>query len=484
MKSAVENLEPTRAKLTVEVPYEELKSTIEHAYSHISEQINVPGFRRGKVPAPIIDQRVGRAAVLEHAVNDALPGLYRDAVAETKIKPVGQPEVEVTELPALTGAHGGKLVFTAEVDVRPEITLPDLSEVEIVVDSVEVTDEDVEERLTALRERFGTLVGVDRPAADGDFVSIDLSATIDGEEIDSVTGTSYQVGSGTMLEGLDEAIIGLSAGEEATFTSSLVGGEHAGKDATVVVKVASVKERELPEADDDFAELASEFDTLEELREDLRKQISSDKDSNRAVMARDKLMDYLRENLEFPIPQGAVEAEIKAHLEAEGKEPDDPHGEEIREDTERLLRDQFILDTLAEAKEVQVEQNELLEFLLSSAQQYGMDPNEFIQAAGQAGQIQTFAGELARNKSLAVALREVKVVDEAGEAVDLSKFIGSDEADAARQAEAAAAQAAAIAAEGAVESTESSDSAGSPDSAESPDSGDSPESAESAESAD
>ncbi|HLS73220.1 MAG TPA: trigger factor, partial [Actinomycetaceae bacterium] len=401
VKSAVENLEPTRAKLTVEVPLEELKPTIDHAYSHIAEQVNVPGFRRGKVPARIIDQRVGRGAVIEHAVNDALPGLYRDAVAETGIKPLGQPEVDVTETPAITGPLEGQLVFTAEVDVRPEITLPELSEYELTVESLDVTDEDVEQRLEALRERFGTLTGVDRPAADGDFVSLDLTATVDGEEVDSVTGTSYQVGAGTMLEGMDEAITGLSAGETATFTSTLVGGDHAGKDAEVTVTVGSVKERELPEADDEFAELASEFDTIEELRADLREQVAKDKASNRAVAARDQLLEKLRTDIEFPLPQRAIDAEIKAHLEAEGKPEDDPHGEEVREDTEKAMRDQFILDVVAETFDVQVDQNELLEFLLSTSRQYGMDPNEFIQSAGEAGQIPVFGAELARNKALA-----------------------------------------------------------------------------------
>src|SRR5690606_3381498 len=464
--------------------YEELKPSIDHAYSHIAEQVNVPGFRKGKVPPRIIDQRVGRAAVIEHAVNDALPGLYRNAVAETGIKPLGQPEVDVTEVPNITGALGGQLTFTAEVDVRPEIALPDLSGYELTVDSVDVTDEDVEQRLESLRERFGTLVGAERPAAEGDFVSIDLSATVGEEEVDSVTGTSYQVGSGTMLEGLDEAITGLSAGETATFTSTLVGGERAGEEASVTVTVNSVKERELPEADDEFAELASEFDTIEELRADLREQIAKDKNANRAVAARDLLLERLREEVDFPLPKNAVDAEIKAHLQAEGKAEDDPHGEEVREDTEKAMRDQFILDELAETLEVQVGQNELLEFLLSTSRQYGMDPNEFIQSAGQAGQIPIFAGELARNKALAVALRKVTVVDGEGKDVDLSDFIGSDDDDAAAAlAEAAAVADAAEPAAESAESGESADSADSGDSADSADSGDSADSADSAESA-
>lgn len=441
MKSAVENLEATRAKLTVEVSYEELEDNVTQAYKAISQQIQVPGFRKGKVPPAIIDQRVGRGAVIEQAVNDALPGLYRQAVEEVEIRPLGQPEVEVTEVPAVSGPAGGQLVFTAEVDTLPEIELPELSEISVTIDGAEVSEEDIDQKLESLRERFGTLSGVDRAAADGDFVSIDLTATIGGEEVDSVSGTSYQVGAGTLLEGLDEAITGLSAGESTSFTSELAGGDRAGELAEITVTVASVKERELPEVDDDFAQLASEFDTIAELREDLRSAASQEKTAGQASDAREKLLDHLRENVEFDLPSRTVQAEIARHLESEGKDADDPHGEEVREETEKLMREQFILDALAEKLEVAAGQQEVLQFLVTQAQQYGMDPNTFIQTAHEAGQIPAFIGEVTRQKAIAIALRRVTVVDESGADVDLSAFIGSDEAD----AEAAAAAAASLA---------------------------------------
>ncbi|MEE6296373.1 trigger factor [Georgenia wangjunii] len=486
MKSAVENLEPTRVKLTVEVSYDELKPSLDHAYSHIGEQVNVPGFRKGRVPARIIDQRVGRAAVIEHAVNDALPDLYRKAVTEAELKPLGQPEVDVTEIPATSGTPGGQLVFTAEVDIRPEITLPELEGLELTVDPVDVTDEDVDARLDALRERFGSLVGVDRAAADGDFVVIDLTAKIGEEEVDSVSGVSYQIGAGNMLEGLDDALTGLSAGDTTTFTAALAGGERAGEEADITVTATTVKERDLPAVDDEFAQLASEFDTIEELREDLRTQVAKDKASNQAVQARDKMLEHLRDAVDFPVPTRVVDAEIKNHLEAEGKAEDDPHGEEVREETESLLREQFLLDALAEKLEVSVSQNELIQFLLSNAQQYGMDPNEFISSADKAGQIPVFVGELARTKSLAVALRQATVKDTAGAELDLSEFIGSDEQDAAAKvaAEAAVAGSGSAGSADSPDSPDSADSAGSADSADSPDSPDSPESAPSAASAD
>lgn len=471
MKSAVENLDPTRVKLTVEVPYDELEPVMDHAYKSVAEQVNVPGFRKGKVPPRIIDQRVGRGPVIEHAVNDELPNLYRKAVDEADIRPLGQPDINVTEVPNLTGAPGGQLIFTAEVDIRPEVTLPDLAELEVTVDGVEVTDEDVDARLDALRERFATLVGVDRPVADGDFVSLDLVAKVGDEEVDSVSGVSYEVGSGTMLDGLDDAVLGLSAGETTTFTAPLAGGEHAGEEAEVTVTLASVKERDLPAVDDDFAQLASEFDTLEELREDLRRQVHDDKLSNQAVQARDALLAQLRDRIDLPVPAGLVDGEIKRHLEGEGKAEDDPHGEEIREEVTSLAKDQLILDALAERLGVGVTQDELAQFLLTNAQQYGVDPNEFVNAAAQTGQIPAFAGEVARDKALAAALRQVSVKDSSGAELDLSEYIGSDELDVegAVADRAAAEQPSDV--QGAVgdqETPEGDAGPGSPDSAESP----------------
>ncbi|MFF2624059.1 trigger factor [Oerskovia jenensis] len=436
MKSAVETLDPTKVKLTVEVEYDELKPSIDHAYKHIAEQVNVPGFRKGKIPARIIDQRVGRAAVLEHAINDGLSGFYRQAVNETGIRPLGQPDVEVTEVPL---DAEGALHFTATVEVRPEIEIPALDTVKLTVEAAEVSADDIAERLDALRERFGTLVGVDRPAAEGDFVVIDLKAVIGDEEIDSVSGISYQIGSGNMLEGLDEALTGLSAGETTTFKAPLAGGDHEGKESEVTVTATSVKQRDLPEADDEFAELASEFDTIEELKADLREQVASIKTSNQAVEARDALVKYLVENTEIPVPQGAVEAEVHRHLESEGRLEDDAHRAEVVVDATNALKNQILLDTLAEQLEIKVAQNELLDYLVNASRQYGMDPNQFIQSLDQGGQIPAMVGEVARSKSLAVALRQVEVKDSEGNVVDLSEFIGSDEEDAAADAAAAAA---------------------------------------------
>lgn len=446
MKSAVETIDATTVKLTVEVSHQELKPSIDHAYQHIGSQVTIPGFRKGKVPARIIDQRVGRAAVIEHAVNDGMAGFYRQAVSETDLRPMGQPEIEVTAIPALTEADGG-LSFTAQVEVRPEITLPELSTLTVTVDDVNVTDEDVDGRLDALRERFGTLVGVDRPAAEGDYVVLDLKAAIGDEEVDSVSAISYQIGSGNMLEGLDEALTGLSAGETTTFETALAGGDHAGETAQVTVTATSVKVRELPEANDEFAQLASEFDTLEELRADLTAQAARIKASNQAVQARDLLLEQLQEGLEIPVPNGVVEAEIHRHLESEGRLEDAEHRAEVDTQAREALANQILLDTLAEKLAVKVSQNELLEYLVSASRQYGMDPNTFIKTVDEQGQVPAMVAEVGRSKAVAVALRQVNVVDSSGSAVDLSEYIGSDDdeqdavADAQAEVEAALADA-------------------------------------------
>jgi len=421
VKSAVETLNPTRVKLTVEVPFDELKPSLDAAYKTIGSQINVPGFRAGKVPARIIDQRVGRGAVLQEAVNDALPRFYGQAVEENKIRPLGQPEVDVTEVPAEIGQD---LKFTIEVDVRPELDLPDYEGIEVEVDVVdgEATAADVEQRMTALRQRFGTLTGVERVAATGDFVSIDLAASIGEDEIDTAKGISYEIGTGNMIEGLDDALVGMAAEETKTFTAPLAGGDREGQDAEVTVTVQSVKERVLPELDDEFAQLASEFDTIEELQSDVQAQAERAKKFEQGVQARDKVLEHLLANTEIPVPDALIEAEVKAHLEGESRLEDDEHRAEVDENTRRAMRAQFLLDAIAEKEKVSVGQAELIEYLVMSAQQYGMDPNEFAKTVEEGGQISAMVAEVARRKALAAVLEKAKVVDTAGSEVKLNEL--------------------------------------------------------------
>ena len=434
MKSSVERIEPTRVKLSIEAPYADLKPSVDEAYKEIAKQIAVPGFRRGKVPARIIDQRVGRAAVIQEAVNNSLDGFFRQAIADNDIQPLGTPEIEDLEMPGLDGKEDGDLTFTVEVDAVPEFELPEYSSLEVEVEPLEVTDEDVEKELDDLRSRFGSLKSVDRPAKKDDFVTLDLTAKIDDEEIDSASDISYQVGAGTMLDGMDEALEGLSADEETTFETKLAGGEHEGEDAQVTIKLTAVKERELPEADDDFAQLASEFDTIDELKEDLKTQAKSNKELQQGVEARDKVLELLIEKLDLPVPSRVVEEEVKRHLEGEGREDDEEHGAEVREQTEKQLRAQFILDKVQAKEEIEVTQPELIEYIITSAQQYGMNPNDFAQALDQSGQVGAVAGEVGRRKALAAVLAEAVVKDTNGEVIDMTAFTtGSEEAEEAEE---------------------------------------------------
>lgn len=436
VKTTVEKLSPTRTKLTISVTPEELQPSIKHAYEHIAEQVTIPGFRKGKVPPPIIDQRVGKAAVLEHAVNEGLDGFYRQAIEENDVRPLGRPEADITEWPNESD-FSGDLLLTIEVDVRPEVKLPDFDDITITVDAAEVGVDDVEEELDRLRSRFGTLVTVDRPAKTGDFAQIDLVAVIGGEEVDTAANISYEIGSGELIDGIDEALDTLTAGETTTFEAPLMGGDHEGENAQITVTLNAVKERELPEADDDFAQIASEFDTIGELRQSLRTQVERAKVFGQGTAARDQLVDKLLELVEIPVPEQLVEDEVHRHLEQENRLEDDVHRAEVKESSEKTFKTQILLDEVAQENDVKVSQDELTQYLVQGAAQYGMDPNEFVKILSENGQIPSMVGEVARNKALAIVLGKVKVVDTDGKPVDLAEFTAiadGDDTDAADEA--------------------------------------------------
>jgi len=431
--STVEKLTPTRVKLSITVTPEDLKPSIAHAYEHIAQDVQIPGFRKGKVPAPIIDQRIGRGAVIEHAVNEGLDKFFREATVEHKVRVVGRPSAEITQWPNEKD-FSGDLLVDVEVDVRPDIEVPAFDGITVTVDAVEADEAALDAELERLRARFGTLIPVDRPVAKGDFVELDLVATIDGAEIDRAEGVSYEVGSGELLEGIDDAIESLTAGEDTTFRSALVGGDHAGSEAEVSVTVKAVKERELPEADDDFAQIASEFDTIAELRESLAERVAQQGAFTQGSAARDKLVETLLEQIDIPVPPQLIEDEVHNHLEGEGRLEDDVHRAEVTEASEKQFRTQVLLDTIAEQADVQVSQDELSQYLIQSAAQYGMAPQEFVEALQSSNQLPALVGEVARNKALAIALGKVKVVDTNGKVVDLSDFIVVDDESEADEA--------------------------------------------------
>ncbi|HEX7660983.1 MAG TPA: trigger factor [Pseudonocardiaceae bacterium] len=455
MKSTVEQLSPTRVRINVEVPFDELKPNFDRAYQKLASQVRIPGFRPGKAPARVLESRLGRGVVLDEVVNEAIPEKYMEFISGGEIRTLGRPDIEVTKI-----ADGDSLGFSVEVDVRPEFTLPAFDELAVTVDDVEVTEEQISHELDELRGRFGTLKGVERPVADGDFVVIDLAATAGGEEIPdaSTSGLSYQVGSGQLVEGIDDALIGLSAGETGTFSTSLLAGDHAGQDAEVSVTVQSVKERELPEADDEFAQLASEFDTLDELRDDLRKRLEQMNKMQQAVSARDKVLDALLEATDVPLPEKVVEAEIetRVHDALHPFDHDEKRFEEFltrqgqtreqfdtetAEEARKAVKTQLVLDSIADANDVTVDQNELTERIVYQAQRYGVSPDEYLKQAQQAGQLGVIYSDVRRGKALAGVLRKAKVTNESGEEVDLSEVFGPEpSAEAAPEASAEASE--------------------------------------------
>ncbi|MGV9712307.1 trigger factor [Gordonia sp. NPDC003424] len=468
MKSTVEQLSPTRVKLNVEVPFEELSGEFDRTYKTLAQQIRIPGFRPGKAPAKLIEARVGRDSILAQVVNDVLPAKYSQAVDETETKALGQPEIDLAEL-----VYGSPVTFTAEVDVRPDIELPDFSTLSVQVDAIEIDDDAVDEQLEGLRARFGTLKGVERGAQDGDMVSIDLAATVDGEAVEeaSTEGLSHEVGAGDLIDGLDEALVGLTDGDTKEFTTTLVAGEHAGKEAQVTVTVNSVKERELPELDDEFAQMASEFDTVDELRASLADRVKDSKKIEQANAIRDKVLEQLLETVEIPLPEKVVADEVEGQqhqiihalghddeqvakfLEAQGKTREE-WDTEAREAAEKSVKTQLLLDAIADAAETEVSQDELTQQILFQAQRYGMQPQDFISQLTQANQVGAVYADVRRGKALAGIVGDVTVTDNNGDAVDTSEFFGGADDEAAEDEDTDTVEAAEADAEASDDNTE------------------------------
>lgn len=418
MKSAVEKLSPTRVKLSIEVNFEELEPYIAGAYKTLGERINIPGFRKGKIPTAMIDQRIGRPAVLDEAINSGLSPFYSAALKEENVFVIGRPTIEIKEL-----VDREKFSFTAEVDVRPELALPNFSEITLTVDDVVVSDDEVAEQVDALRARFGTLTTVEKAIENGDFVSIDLVATVNGKEVDggSANDISYEVGTNRMVDGLDEALAGLKAGEAKRFDTKLVGQKDDEKGA-VDVTVKAVKHRDLPELNDEFAKLASEFETLAELRADVQTRLERVKHLEQGAHARDLLVEKLQADVEIPLPANVIEDEVNDHLEKEGRLEDAAHRAEVTEEVTKSLTQEILFDSIVQAEQVSVNENELTEYLVRASSRYGMTPDQFIKEVSQAGQITTMVAEVSRAKALAGVLARVKVVTKSGKVVNLEEL--------------------------------------------------------------
>jgi trigger factor len=448
VKSTVEKLSPTRVRINVEVPFTELQPDFDRAYKELAKNIRLPGFRPGKAPAKLLEARIGKEAMLDQVVGDAVPGRYTEAVTTSDVSPLGQPEIEITNK-----EYGEDLVFTAEVDVRPEIELPDLEGLKIAVDPIEVTDEEVDAELQSLRARFGTLTGVERAAEAGDFVSIDLSATADGEDVPEAKteGLSHEIGSGQLIEGLDEAITGLKEGESRVFTTTLAAGEHAGQEAQVTVTVKSVKERELPEPDDEFAQLASEFDTIDELKTSLTDQVQQVKRIQQAEQIRDKALEVLLEQVEVPLPEKIVQAQVDdtLHNAIHGLEHDEARFAEALEaqgssreefdadnqtNAEKAVKTQLLMDAIADKLDIQVGQNDLTERLVLMSRQYGLEPQQLLQYLQENNQLPAMFADVRRGLTVAAVVHGATVTDTDGNAIDTTEFFGPSGAQAEQPA--------------------------------------------------
>ncbi|WP_070892495.1 trigger factor [Mycobacterium tuberculosis] len=460
MKSTVEQLSPTRVRINVEVPFAELEPDFQRAYKELAKQVRLPGFRPGKAPAKLLEARIGREAMLDQIVNDALPSRYGQAVAESDVQPLGRPNIEVTKK-----EYGQDLQFTAEVDIRPKISPPDLSALTVSVDPIEIGEDDVDAELQSLRTRFGTLTAVDRPVAVGDVVSIDLSATVDGEDIPNAPaeGLSHEVGSGRLIAGLDDAVVGLSADESRVFTAKLAAGEHAGQEAQVTVTVRSVKERELPEPDDEFAQLASEFDSIDELRASLSDQVRQAKRAQQAEQIRNATIDALLEQVDVPLPESYVQAQFDSvlHSALSGLNHDEARFNELlveqgssraafdaeaRTASEKDVKRQLLLDALADELQVQVGQDDLTERLVTTSRQYGIEPQQLFGYLQERNQLPTMFADVRRELAIRAAVEAATVTDSDGNTIDTSEFFGkrvsAGEAEEAEPADEGAARAA------------------------------------------
>ncbi|MER0093035.1 trigger factor [Corynebacterium sp. KPL2838] len=443
MKTTVDKLSDTRVKLTVNVPFAELDQEIDQAYAAIAQQVSIPGFRKGKAPRQLIDARFGRGPILEQVVNDMLPSRYEQAVQSEDLKVIGQPDVDISKI-----EDKDFVEFTAEVDVRPEFEVPDFSEISVTVPAIKAGEEDVDKALEDLAERFGELKDTKRKMKTGDYAIIDITAEVDGEKIEdaSTEGLSYSIGDDNLIKGLDTALRGMKTGEDNEFTSTIQSGEHKDEEATFKVHVQQTKERKLPDMDDEFAQMASEYDTIEELREATKTEVEESKKAEQAGQIRDEVLKAALADVDFELPQSVVDEQAHAQLhqilgqlahdekalaqllEAQGTSREE-FDKQTREQAEESVRTQIFLDAVAEKEEPEVSQQELSDHILFTAQSYGMDPNQFIQQLQSNGQIANLFSDVRRGKALAAAICRTTVKDEEGNDVDVEQYFGEADED-------------------------------------------------------
>jgi trigger factor len=425
VKTTVEELPESRVRVAAEVTPQEVQRRVNEAAGKLGRDLRMPGFRKGKVPAPVVIQRVGREAVLDDAVRATLPRWYVEAIDEAGLKTVGEPDVELGDLPA----EGQPLTFTIEIGVRPTATIGDIAKLDVTKREAEVDDAAVNEQVETLRQQLGRLETVEKPAENGDYVVIDFKGSIDGEdgERDYFSGGEgrdhlLELGSGQFIPGFEEQLVGLNAGDEKvvelTFPEDYGSAPHlAGQPAQFEVTVNEVKAKQLPELDDDFATEAGGFDSVDELREDIASRMREADERKIEAEFREAALDAVVEGATVEIPDSLVEARARelwdqmlhslshrgitkdAYLRIAQKTEDELLAE-ARPDAEQALRREAVLAAVIEAESIEPSDGDILDALQDTALQQGVAPEKLRKRLEQQGRLDELKDDLAQRQAV------------------------------------------------------------------------------------
>ncbi len=427
MKTTLERLEPTKVKLTVEVGPERVVKAFDLAARALAKTVNVPGFRRGKVPRRVLEARIGKGPIVQQAIEDAVGRFYAEAVESESVAAVAPPEIDLQQFTEEEGC-----AFEATVEVRPEIELPDHAGISVPFPEWEVSEEEVQRQLAELRERFAELEEVDRPAASGDYVTIDLSVARSGKLIEraSAEDALYEVGSSGVTPKLDEKLVGAAAGQTLTYVDNLPDDypEHGGKPAEFTVRVKDVREKHLPDLDDEFAAVASEFDTLAELEEDIRRNLQRRKLMQAQQEVRGRILEAYLATVDVALPESMVQGEKDGRLQQlrdqatqygleleQALEMQDRTLEEVSRELEEQARNavksQLVLETLAEELGIGVTSVDLEQEMTRHALQHGMKPGDVARIVSERGTVGVLVGDVIRRKALEALVAAADVGD-------------------------------------------------------------------------
>jgi len=429
VSAEVSELPDSRAKISASVPAEEVERALEHAAGHFGAEMRFPGFRKGKVPAKLVLQRLGRDAVMDEALREALPVWYERALLASGVSPVGDPQLDMPEPPA----EGEPLEFTIEIGVRPAAKLGEYKGLEVGKPEPEVPAEQIDAEIERMRESLAGLNPVERAAAEGDFLLIDYAGEIDGEAFEGGSSTDQllELGSGGFIEGFEEGLTGAEAGEErtveVTFPEEYHADHLAGEDAVFAVTVKEVREKTLPELDDDFAADNSDFDTLEELRADIEERLAHAAEHRAEHAFRDAALEAAIANAEVDVPDDIVSARatevwerVERSLQSRGMDPEmylqiqgktrEEAIEESTEDAAAGLRREAVLAAIADAEEIEVSEEELLEALQPPAGQKGK-PEKLLKRLRAEGRDALLVEEIRLNKAADLVVDSAEAIE-------------------------------------------------------------------------